>query len=145
MSDTIMAFSNVQNTIAVSTAWTGVKIPFNTANVTGTALSYNTTNKRIVVNRAGYVDIYAQLDVYTSGYVNGDYNLTIYKNGQEYSGLDYQHINTSKPYDKLNGQIFGVNVNVGDYFEMFVTCGGTGNVRTFAGAGTSLTVRYRRS
>lgn len=146
-SDTVMAYASGQLSINVPVAWTNYKIPLNQAEATGRALTFDSTNKRIVVNEEGYLDIFAQLDVYTDGYVNGDYNLVIFKNGTAYNGIAYEYITSSgqKYYDKLTGQQFGVYANVGDYFELYLTCGGTGTVRTFAGAMTSLTIKYRRA
>ena len=35
-------------------------------------------------------------------------------------------------------------VNAGDYIEMGLSCGGTGNIRVFAGSMSSVGVRFRR-
>lgn len=138
-------YNSSQLNITVSTSWTTTKIPLSNSNIIGTVFSFDSTNKRLVVSENGYIDFIAKLNVYLNGYVNGDYSLQIYKNGVNLGSVDYKYLSSEvNYYDSVMGNRYGVQVSAGDYFEMYVMCGGTGTLRTFEGFMTSLTATFRR-
>lgn len=144
ISDSVFAYSSNQMYLTQSTAWTNMKVPFDSAETIGSALSYDVSNKRIVVNKKGYIDIFARFNCYLAGYVNGDYILNIYKNGSLYSNVDYQYMSNSEYFDSMFGILSNVAVSPGDYIEMYIATEQTGTIRTFAGSNTSLIAKFRR-
>lgn len=146
-SDCVHMHANDQLYVQISSVWVAHKIPLDVASTLGNALSFDSTNKRIVANESGFVDFVGQLNIYAwAEYVQGDYVLQLYKNGYYCADLDYQSINASgKGLDTLMGVVPNVMCQAGDYFELVVVCGGTGTVRTFGGGKTGLTAKFRRS
>lgn len=137
-------FYNGQTTISYNTAWELQKIPLNVGETIGNLFTFDWDNKRIIVNKDGYVDVEACLNIYLDGYIaNSDYILDIMKNGVA-TMVAYEHCNSEELYKKLQGFNRGISVKKGDYFELGVVCSQVGTLRSFEGPGTSLTLTYRR-
>ena len=143
-SDTIQMMM-ASETVNIPTAWTMVKIPLNSAAKTGTAFTFDSTNKQAVVNFDGYVDAYIQFNVYAnSSYIAGDYNVMVYKNNGYCGSGPYEYVKTSDVYRKLIGQVFSIPCVAGDRFDLRLNASAAGNIKTFAYETCSLTLKYRR-
>jgi len=133
------------STFAYNTAWIIQKIQLNQADTIGTLFTWDNTNKRIYVNKTGFIDIELAFDMYLVDYVsNSDYILVVLKNGAEYTSVAYEYFRNEQYYGKLQGSVRGVYAQKGDYFEMGINCGKTGTIRCFEGPNTSMTLTYRR-
>lgn len=145
-SDTIEVFDNSQIIMEYPTAWEHMKLPLKNYRSTGSAFTFDSANNRVILNKSGIIDIDMHINVYSVGYVNGDYIPIVRKNG---SGIGAgPHIYVSGDYlnyYSTGGSIYGIVCNVGDVFDMSLATSGIGNIRTFAGDATSFTLKYRRS
>lgn len=143
-SDTIQILDSSQLTIN-ATAWTPFKLSLKNYRSSGSAFTFDNTNKAIVLNKSGIFDIDLNLNVYTSsGYVKHDYILYVYRNGYDAGCAGYVYLGDNSHYAQISGSIHGLACNAGDVLEMYVTVGATGTVKTFARENTSMIVKYRR-
>lgn len=145
-SDTIHVYTGSQLYITVSTAWENVKIPLPNNISTGSAFSFDSTNKRAICNKSGIIDIWASFNWYAGVSPKGDYAICIYKNNTRQFSLAYVGSNSYSPnYRVINGQYFGFAVNKGDYIDMRIMSGSTGQIRTFDNTTTGFILKYRRA
>lgn len=144
--DFIHVFDDNQLFINIDTQWTNIKIPFSNYNASGSAFTFDSTNKRVVCNKDGYVDVWGQLNWYTNVSPSGDYQITIAVNDSPKRDLCYKSgVPSYISYDFMSGRASKIPVKAGDYIDLRIMTGNTGTVRTFNGEESSFILTYRRA
>lgn len=132
--------------INIDTQWTNTKIPFSNYNASGSAFTFDSTNKRVICNKDGYVDVWGQLNWYTNVSPPGDYQITIAVNDSPKRDLCYKSgVPSYITYDFMSGRASKIPVKAGDYIDLRIMTGNTGTVRTFDGEKSSFILTYRRN
>lgn len=144
LNDLCSMFNSDSMEFSQNTAWTKVKVPFTNSTVRGERLKFNSSNNSIVCNEDGIVDIEGMFNFYcNNSYItNVDYGLFLYKNGDYYAPLTYEYATSAAPYKAIGFYYLNIPVKKGDYFQLYVSTGGTGKIKTFAGFNTCVTAKY---
>lgn len=143
-SDICVLHSWNQMFVNIGTEWVVHKVPLDTASILGKLFTFDSVNKRVYVNKSGYIDVEINFNVYVADYLyNVDYSLVLMKNGIGWNDASYEYVKNEEFYKKMQGSLKHIQVNAGDYFELGIVCGGKGTVRTFEGYRTSMTLMYR--